>query len=901
MKDNRTLIREMEEKLSETLLSEREKADLISSVLTGRPILIIGPRGVDKENVASIILEVLDLDTDRVNCSSNLRNVDLFGDVDPLALKEYGFSDDRSYIPGIIEKSDGGAILFRDIDNMPRKLTMALADFLDTGMIEIFQYKVDVDARIIALATSDQIDPKLLDHFQVVTVSYPEDRDLEKEYIRSKSQTLAPVPDYVPDIASRFLERSRRHPDLEQGASTRAGVRFVENVSASSELSGREPEERDLYNSCNSSLSHSIKVNPFSWKSNREVARNLLQDVFLGAKEEKESSSKRPGGSLRYRTPIMVACAILVFGLVAFLIVDNANPGNIDEDMPNLSDDLREVADGTNVSGGTEVTDIPDSIMGEISEETGVDPGSNATITYDGDTDSLYVQDENRTWVVENYTGRVLGQTGEGSAGPGNGMDPPHAFDNISPFFLVGLFGAMTFLATFVFDYLDMGGWIRDSRVMSSIRERFGIDWEPLTSLYNNISEKSSLLSGELEGDDLGRAVKEISTARDELYAERSGTRASLEDIADLAKEKTDQYPALASILNRPEPKQGKGDPVGALRKHLEREGLINGSEDKISFTHRISRFLVSDVDDQIMKRIDAALRGVSYQELPPLPSSEIKDVRKYRRGDSYKDIAIRETIRDAIRDGRDDVQRDNLYVYEREPEKRELMAEGDVDIVVVLDLSGSMAYGDKLWYAKQAIVVLNLIAERYGNRVGVVGFRDLSTEVTDLGSDRNTTLAEVANLLPKGGTNIAAGLRRSLDLLVGDLKDMEPGSNDPEVVSERRKQVILLTDGDATHPKPKRFAAEYARRCARMTAKYGITISVVCIGDVDEDGESKWYNPRLAQQIADIGGGRIFFVRDMKDLSPVFVSEIDELMLGSMVIRDGAEREVDDTQRAEA
>ncbi|MBU7004118.1 MAG: VWA domain-containing protein, partial [Theionarchaea archaeon] len=172
-------------------------------------------------------------------------------------------------------------------------------------------------------------------------------------------------------------------------------------------------------------------------------------------------------------------------------------------------------------------------------------------------------------------------------------------------------------------------------------------------------------------------------------------------------------------------------------------------------------------------------------------------------------------------------------------------------------------------------------------NRVGVVGFRDLSTEVAELGAERNNTITKVANLLPRGGTNIAAGIRRSIDLLVGEVDLRKGEGRENGLKLERRKQIILLTDGDATHPKPKQFAAEYARRCARLAARYGIVISVVCIGDEDETSDGgRSYNPDLATQIAEIGDGGLFFVKDMRDLSSVFVSEIDKLMIRASALQ---------------
>lgn len=892
MSKREDLIERLTESLSSTLLSDREKTDLISAILTGQPVLIVGPRGTSKEMIAARVLEVIGLDFVTVNCSANLRREDLFGDVDPLVLRRYGYSDERSYISGMIQKADDGVLFLKDLDNMQHKLAEALADFMDDGIVTVGQRDVKVDLKIIALATSFDVDERLLDRFQVVRISYPENREKEKRFIASTSSSRTPIPDYIPELASRFLARSRKHPDLESGASTRSGIRFVENVCACKELSGREPDEEDLYNSCFASFAHSIKVNPFSWKTNRELAKNIFQDAVISTQSADQEQAGKQGHLIgRYRIPIIAALLILLIGVGSFMAMSNRGPPNIVVPHPNTSSEFENTVSPFlgNVTEEAQEVQVPSETLAQITDTIGPVLGEgNVTTLFDDRTDRLFISDGNQTWVCTNYTDYLIG--GEGIEDPGAGGTtgedgkPPSIFRDFSPILLIFSFMAIAFLSTFLFDYLGVGGWIRNSKLMAGLRKKFGISWEPLTSLYRNISEEVSPLSQRLEGEALGETVKEISAARDELYAEKAEDRASLADIADLAKKRPDRYPALSSLLGKSKKSDSSLPPenqlIEDLKRHLVREGLISGSKD-VSFTHRVSKFLVSDVDERILRRVYDALRGVVQEELPPLPSSDIKDFRKYQRGDSYKDIAIRETIRDAIKAGRMAAGPGNLFVYEREPEKRELVVKGEADIVVVLDLSGSMAYGDKLWYAKQAIVVMTIIAERYGNRVGVVGFRDLSTEIAELGVEKNITIAKVANLLPRGGTNIAAGVRRSIDLLIGEVDVRKGNLPDPHIQPERRKQVILLTDGDATHPKPKQFAAEYARRCARLASRYGIIISVVCIGTQDDSSEAgRSYNPELAEQIAKIGGGRIFFVKDMRDLSSVFVSEIDELMM---------------------
>jgi len=890
MKDREEFVAKLEQSFSGSLLSEREKADLISAVLTRRPVLIVGPAGTSKDLVASTIIRAAGLGFQTLSCSASLRREDLFGDVDPLAVRKFGYRDDRSYVAGAIEKAHGGAILLKDLDNLPEKVAQALADFLDDGIVSLGQRESKVDVTIVATATGCEIDERLLDRFQVVQISYPENEAEEEKFIASQSSCSTAPPEYVPRLASKFLSRSRNHPDLESGASTRSGIRFVENVCACMDLAGREPDEDDLYNSCYASFTHSIRPNPFSWKTNRELAKSIFEDAVLSARSP---PAKAPGkaGLLRkhYAVPVAVGLVISLALLGWFMASPRGGAPPVQTPQSNesglneaISPYLGNPSERNLSERGMEVEDVPTDLWQQIRQRIGPGMEENTTMIYDPDQDSLYITQGNRTLVVGNYTSYLLGRGDSGNELPGGG-GRPSLFRDIPPALLVLSMIAIVFLSTFLFDYLDLGKSIRDSALMARIRGRLGISWEPLTRLYRNISEEVSPLARELEGKSLGETVKEISAARDELYAEKAKDQATLSDIADQVRRKPQRYPRLSSLLGRSDGggtlSASQSGLIEDLGRHLAREGLIKSSRE-ITFTHRVSRFLMSDVNERILKRVYDALQGVVHENLPPLPSSDVKDVRRYQRGDSYKDMAIRETIRDTIRMGRKNVGRDNLFVYEREPEKRELVIEGDADVVVVLDLSGSMAYGDKLWYAKQAIVVMTIIAERYGNGVGVVGFRDLSTEVAEFGSGRNVTIAKVANLLPRGGTNIAAGIRRGIDLLVGEV---QPRKDEPKAERRggRRKQMILLTDGDATHPKPKQFAAEYARRCARLATRQGIGISVVCIGNEDQDSEAgKSYNPELARQIAEIGGGSVFFVKDMRDLSSVFVSEIDRMMI---------------------
>ncbi|MDE2696131.1 MAG: VWA domain-containing protein [Chloroflexota bacterium] len=102
-------------------------------------------------------------------------------------------------------------------------------------------------------------------------------------------------------------------------------------------------------------------------------------------------------------------------------------------------------------------------------------------------------------------------------------------------------------------------------------------------------------------------------------------------------------------------------------------------------------------------------------------------------------------------------------------------------DVVIVVDRSGSM-YGEKIIQARAAAVrILDDLGTE--DRFGIVSFADNATTFAD--ALRPTSAADeagtwIASIVDEGGTNIAAALRRAMDLLSGD----------------RPATVVFLTDG---------------------------------------------------------------------------------------------------------
>lgn len=120
-----------------------------------------------------------------------------------------------------------------------------------------------------------------------------------------------------------------------------------------------------------------------------------------------------------------------------------------------------------------------------------------------------------------------------------------------------------------------------------------------------------------------------------------------------------------------------------------------------------------------------------------------------------------------------------------------ESVREQPVDLVIVLDRSGSMAEARKMDYAQQAIRFLTKMLQP-GDRVGLVGFdNEVSTERTLLPWKVGENLdAELRRLMPRGSTNMNLGLQTGMQMLLS-----APAPGDPPDGPERARRLLVITD----------------------------------------------------------------------------------------------------------
>jgi len=222
------------------------------------------------------------------------------------------------------------------------------------------------------------------------------------------------------------------------------------------------------------------------------------------------------------------------------------------------------------------------------------------------------------------------------------------------------------------------------------------------------------------------------------------------------------------------------------------------------------------------------------------------QDARMYRKGDRYKDVAIKMAVKTAIRRGHSNIEMGDLRTFERQ-------SKGEVNIIYALDASGSMK-GDKIGTCKKAGVALAYRAIQGKDRVGLIVFGTDVKEVVEPTRDFSRILTSITKVRASAETDMAATIRRAIEVFPS---------------TDATRHLLLLSDALPTKgDDPEKATLE----AASMAKAQGITIS--CIG-INMDMKGK----KLAEQLVEIGGGKLYIVKDLKELDKIVLEDYYSVM----------------------
>lgn len=335
------------------------------------------------------------------------------------------------------------------------------------------------------------------------------------------------------------------------------------------------------------------------------------------------------------------------------------------------------------------------------------------------------------------------------------------------------------------------------------------------------------------------------STSLEDLYVHYSvGENKGLE----VAKEKVD-YDRLKIMLHE-----------------LEKSGVLKVSGEK-------KRFALSHLSlEKLLKGLIQQQKGRVLEKRAFKKEHEIDktDVRRYRRGDVFKNISMRHTLRRVLRKGKAfvDINYTDLRSFDRKPADQ-------LDIAVCVDISASMKEGGKLRYAKMAVAELAKAAVDKGDRMGIIAFSNLGEVVVPLTARLQPLMEATMTLRSEQYTNIGNGLRVARRMLQ---KDRNSNAKFIVLITDGEPNAALSEDsrGNGYHARVAEFSrgtsmetkramgAQHALQEAAHTRRKHIKVAVVFICPEDAaDPESE----RVAREIARLGGGKFHKVRALERL----------------------------------
>ena len=219
----------------------------------------------------------------------------------------------------------------------------------------------------------------------------------------------------------------------------------------------------------------------------------------------------------------------------------------------------------------------------------------------------------------------------------------------------------------------------------------------------------------------------------------------------------------------------------------------------------------------------------------------EKSGTRNFRKNDRYRDIALKRSVKLAVRRGHKKIEPADLKSFE-------LKRKGQINVVYLLDASGSMK-GIKLETAKKAGIALAYKAIEHKDKVGLMVFGSEVKEEIKPTLDFVRLLRQITTVKASRETDIANTIRKAIEVF--------PRGN-------ITKHIILLTDALPTvGKKPESDTLE----AVSIAKNAGITISVVGI-QLDAEGK------KLAEKVAALGEGRLYIVRALKELDSIVLED---------------------------
>lgn len=212
-------------------------------------------------------------------------------------------------------------------------------------------------------------------------------------------------------------------------------------------------------------------------------------------------------------------------------------------------------------------------------------------------------------------------------------------------------------------------------------------------------------------------------------------------------------------------------------------------------------------------------------------------ETKNFSQNDKYRDIALKKSVRTAIRRSHNKLEKEDLKSFRRKKS-------GKKEIVFVLDASGSMK-GNKIDSAKKAGVALAYKSIDNKDKIGLIVFSSKIKRRVELTSNLKQILNAIVKVKPSNETHLSKAIMEARELFSR---------------SKVTKHIILLTDAVPTiGEKPEENVLKEVSICRTNN----ISISIIGI-ELDEKGK------KLGKKITEVSGGRLYLVKKDEKLDRI-------------------------------
>ena len=200
---------------------------------------------------------------------------------------------------------------------------------------------------------------------------------------------------------------------------------------------------------------------------------------------------------------------------------------------------------------------------------------------------------------------------------------------------------------------------------------------------------------------------------------------------------------------------------------------------------------------------------------------------------------------------------------------KDKLEKESDVDLICIIDISGSMK-GNKLTQLKHSLkAIISFMTPK--DRLCIILFNDKAELYLDLefmtDEKKKFFLDKIEKIKVRGGTNILSGLKKAIEIL----KEEKKKENDNNILMEQKrvKSLMLLSDGyDNDYD-----TDEITDEVKKITKGQNLSFTLHTFGYGDD------YDSNLMSKLAIVRDGSFFAVENIDKIQDYFVNALGGCM----------------------